>query len=590
VKQQKGPNYKDLTKEKAIGRPWTIYEGFQIILQAQAKAFVSLGVDKSLMEAVFMIWANYLSKIGVAFCEEEKVVPDIVLNSRLGRPRELYRGSIGAPEICMKRKTSNNGSVVKEKISRNDETLSVSGPNSDMSDQDDDIALSDEDEVEKGFIQEGVNKLNKKFMKVEKDPEWLTLSKVLGMVYIGVSLTSPQILPADVIRWVYDGKIPYLSTAHLFPADMMFSTYDEQTFNGEIEYSELVSEVSKLMKFFKMKAYPPDVIPSQESTPLHTVDILIIRFIRDLDLPVQLGSVCLGVVQTGGRVLLHNVFHEQLLYRRHELLAMAAIIIGLKLTFGLDDSTERILSLLSDEVQDVVGESPKIFIWSKWRLHQMHKEQNTFCAFKENKKDISASGLQNIDSISAWHSHLQRGERKPTTNKSISESGSDFMTALKRPLKEACKTLEQYHKSGESTEGNQKKENQAKDLFSKSTISHLVNFSEFRLSLNKCDSRTLDHLEEQLRQHKPKTLAAYNNESCAREKHRTQPASVISSILKEQRHEVYLWLLTLCSDHISPNHGYQESIMSLYSLDGVVNKLQKRLVSGKSHYGRKSKT
>lgn len=34
-----------------------------------------------------MIWANYLSKLGVAFCKKEKVVPDIITKMRVGRLR-----------------------------------------------------------------------------------------------------------------------------------------------------------------------------------------------------------------------------------------------------------------------------------------------------------------------------------------------------------------------------------------------------------------------------------------------------------------------------------------------------------------------
>ena len=35
-------------KEPTLGRPWTIYEGFQFIIVAQAEALVELGADPSL--------------------------------------------------------------------------------------------------------------------------------------------------------------------------------------------------------------------------------------------------------------------------------------------------------------------------------------------------------------------------------------------------------------------------------------------------------------------------------------------------------------------------------------------------------------
>ena len=48
---------------------WSSFEAYNIILHKWTQALVNIGASKNLFKVTFLIWTNYLKKIGVAFDE-----------------------------------------------------------------------------------------------------------------------------------------------------------------------------------------------------------------------------------------------------------------------------------------------------------------------------------------------------------------------------------------------------------------------------------------------------------------------------------------------------------------------------------------
>lgn len=93
ITEKRGEKPKKKEKEDR-GRPWSIYEAYQIIIQHQVEALIKLGAQESLKDVVFKVWVNYLSRQGVAFSDK----PRFDVSKKL-RQREMYPGTTKNPDI-----------------------------------------------------------------------------------------------------------------------------------------------------------------------------------------------------------------------------------------------------------------------------------------------------------------------------------------------------------------------------------------------------------------------------------------------------------------------------------------------------------
>uniref|UniRef100_A0A0B7A062 TATA box-binding protein-associated factor RNA polymerase I subunit B n=2 Tax=Arion vulgaris TaxID=1028688 RepID=A0A0B7A062_9EUPU len=263
-----------LTKKPKVdlGRPWTIYEAYQIIILAQVDGLIEQGASQDLKDVVFTIWANYLSNLGVAFCSKEKLVPDVVTRTRIGRRRELHRGTFSNPLNRRKRPFSERSSKGCH------ETSHLMGETF----YDDDNPV---DEINDNIVflddSNGANKTQaaKRFAarrsRVAKSPEWMDMNKTIAICYIGLMFTNRNILPIDVVRFVYESKVPFLSVTHLLPPDMVLSARDKALFeSSRFDTKTLSAEVSRLLSYMKLEVMPtPDL------------DVIIPCFVHQLCLP-----------------------------------------------------------------------------------------------------------------------------------------------------------------------------------------------------------------------------------------------------------------------------------------------------------------
>ncbi|XP_055900789.1 TATA box-binding protein-associated factor RNA polymerase I subunit B-like isoform X2 [Biomphalaria glabrata] len=511
-----------------LGRPWTIYEAYQIIIIAQAEALVGLGAKEELKDIIFTIWANYLSLLGVAFCDDERIVPDVVEKFRVGRARELRRGSFDTPLNKKMKKTT-----ILEKDSTKENSLF-------------DEILESEENTDDSFIKkfdssdegESKNKSQKKFYrkryeKAKLSPEWMNLEKTIAICFIGVLHTNPEILLHDIVRWIYESKIPFLSTSHLLPSNMVLSGGDQSLFKvGKFDTKVLLKEVNKLCTYLVLKSLPaPDIKE------------LIMRFVKELYLPNEVMHISCNLADR-----IPYLSSAKTHYIRHDHQAMAYIILGLRLVFGIDDSTEYLLSEYSSKLQECLHpDTTRLFIWTDWKKLHIYKSSEVFDLYKELTCDVSSAKMNHLDSLVSSYTNLGFDKKKLTTfatlnihQRPVRCFEKEFRESLRKPLDAALERFENFNqKIIDKSDGAEQLCRLKGENFINSSLCHIVNVDLFKKQTT--DRIQTTEAEMQL------IISKY-----------LPPKSEVSQYkylssgddLIQHRHQNYLWLLQMASQSI----------------------------------------
>ncbi|XP_048258543.1 TATA box-binding protein-associated factor RNA polymerase I subunit B-like [Haliotis rufescens] len=379
--------------EEYKGRPWTIYEAYQIILKHQVQAFIRKGAHPKLEEFVFRLWAVYLSKLKVAFSEDEHIYPEAL--RKHVRHREKYYGTLENPivpavrNIRMHKKRNPNrvvdainpASVEGEEFYEGDDPTQVPDevdryPSSESEEdveemypksadkvrEKDPDDLSDVSMFDDSFILKTKSSLNR-MMALQM--EWLNLPKLLSLCQLGLLYTNSITTAADIVRLVEAGEIPYTEVTTLLPEEFQYGSYDPQLFLAEIPKPHALRYLTGNMAHFLGIGNLPEVPVSQ----------LISKYILMLDLPGEFHGLVMSVVSqhppqchfspkakgaTAGLPFFDG-------------LAMAYIILTLKLYFGIDDITEVKLSDYSREVKQLIQDKHELFVFEDWKNHLTEK-------------------------------------------------------------------------------------------------------------------------------------------------------------------------------------------------------------------------
>ncbi|GFO17802.1 TATA-box-binding protein-associated factor RNA polymerase i subunit b-like, partial [Plakobranchus ocellatus] len=484
-------------------------------------------------DVVYTLWANYLSKLGIAFCDKESIIPAVVEKYQTGRTRELFRGTLQMPSNIKKqpihrsnsKKSSKRKRPVTETENDEEEVRDVDEPAEELLDPRMAIFLDT-------MTTSNRNLYTSARRKVKDSPEWMDIKKTIAFCYIGLMLTNSDILPVDVVRWAYEGKIPFLSTSHLLPEDMVLSNNDSLLFSVEhFTTVSLIHEMKKLRTYLNLTDIPqPDL------------NAVATRFIGDLCLPDEF---CWFVKRLIKRIPF-TWKSRKTSYKPVEIVAVGYIVLALKIIFGLDDKTENKLSDLSERLHAIFKLEPKLFIWSEWKKFWLSKQNHQFDAYQELTSDMSSSKLEHLDELLESYKKSNIANRRFSIKFNLTRTGRqvrgfdpEFRNALAKPLAAAITDSSLRGKGTCTSAENAFTEEywrRKKTEFRGSTMCHVADFSLFQ--------EKLESLEIDMTQSYAKLL---HKVSKSQPKFFHYKLVHLQSKLTSERHTSYLWLLDLAS-------------------------------------------
>nr|CAD7195926.1 unnamed protein product [Timema douglasi] len=394
---------------------WTTWEGYNFILKGLVDELISCGAPPNLKTVVLQLWVMYLKRLRIAFFSKKKeALPRLGLQyhakdaqlihgiskNRLRRkkprkrkPVEAVSGkSDSANKFSDKDAGSSDGDKslgsnvsiknVKSKkalataeyetyrsdnqddvLSFLDDTFNTDGPRSVSSNvstrshNSSHISISLHDRKRIKYRKHKLKVPRAKLYDIQEktDPRFLSRSRLVVILYLGLRLTQSDIFLGDILRWITEGVLSYHNVSHFFP-----NVYHIKGMDGII-FGPIIKEPSH----FSLRVIGAKMAELIAVTTVPPPDILALvrRYILELQLPDQLLTYVKRLFAVSVPVLKFNTN----CIPNYEARAMAFIIVVLKLLLGLDGVTEHKISVTARKINMLLGtEEPLLFVWDDW--------------------------------------------------------------------------------------------------------------------------------------------------------------------------------------------------------------------------------
>ncbi|XP_032817471.1 TATA box-binding protein-associated factor RNA polymerase I subunit B isoform X1 [Petromyzon marinus] len=299
---------------------WYTCEGFQMVLCMQADALQALGVNARLKDDLLMhMWRRYLQYTARAYVEprESDAPAKSPMTSPLDSGSELNVNPMDLETTSLK-------------------SFSAWSSQSDATSGDVGSGISSGDECEPKM-----GSVDGKLLSHSGRVEDLHLSLSLAFCHLALMwLRQPPTL-LDLLRLVRCGTVPYTSAFESFPEEMKIYGHDARFFRPTWlpRYHLVLRESQLLAEFLKLPCFPEVT----ERSIVHP-HALVASFLHRLCLPDSLLPWCCWVMALPKLLIPSRLTFDPTARRwetlRLELVAVASILVALKLLLVLDDCTE----------------------------------------------------------------------------------------------------------------------------------------------------------------------------------------------------------------------------------------------------------
>ncbi|XP_062981222.1 TATA box-binding protein-associated factor RNA polymerase I subunit B isoform X2 [Elgaria multicarinata webbii] len=327
------------------GLEWYVCEGFQYILWKQAEALQSLGVSKQMKDEVLSnFWRRYLQKSKQAYCEKplSDVTHDTLPMQTTDTEEELDITKIlslasSATDTDMASESSFGGVSSSKTSGRSVWSGSVDGR----------LYLT---KWKKGDIR-------------------MSMPMTLAFCYLALLWLRESMTLSDLLRLVMDGHIPYLNAYKDFPEEMKMYGTDFKIFHEQSwpSYEDVHKKMHALAEYIELPSFPEIT----DTSFLHP-NILCIKYLMEVNLPDEMHSwTCKVVKKTGiGKTDFLTLHPENKSAQKvkYDILAMAVVIVVLKILFLLDDQYEWLLANYAEERNKNNKEGCPVFDIEKWYI------------------------------------------------------------------------------------------------------------------------------------------------------------------------------------------------------------------------------
>ncbi|XP_028390856.1 TATA box-binding protein-associated factor RNA polymerase I subunit B-like [Dendronephthya gigantea] len=321
------------------GKPWFTLEGFQVVLKAQIEFLMKIGVDPAIKNIIGQMWFTFVEKSTNAFGTRQNQN-----FSGVTRARDFISEDF-IPTDSIPRKTPK---CFGGESNIDDDALELSSEiaREDFYEDDDPTGglFEDVDEIENIDAGSHVGSVDVHRTTVQRsrkkyyDVRFMTMQHTVAFCFLSLLWIKEPICLADLIRWAVEGHFPYFDATKHFPSHMKLSQSDIMMFTRSTVPNK--NNITLLARRVKTFIDLPDI-------PKHEINIYIARFAIDLQLPACIHRYISSVVE-----IIDLNFESLSGLLNYDDLAMAYIIISLRLIYGLDDFTEHELSKLTTDVEE----------------------------------------------------------------------------------------------------------------------------------------------------------------------------------------------------------------------------------------------
>lgn len=348
-------------KKKKIdkGLTWYICEGFQYVLKQQVEALLTLGACPQIKDEVLCnLWRRYLQKSHQAytakrFCRENRRASENFSDDNACLSQNDFQPSgsdwSDVPS-CFQ-------SESEYETLRSDSSFGSCWSTQTTSRS---VVSEEAESICSGSV-DGVSYQNER-----SAPLRMTMPMTLSLCYMALLWLRESITVVDLLRFVAEGHIPYINTFQYFPEEMKLYGPDVQIFRVQClpTCEEILRKMHNLAFFLDLPRFPPIT----ERCFLHP-DILCIRYLMEANLPDELHTWTCKMSRMAGVQDVTYLTYDPLARRarvlNYDVLAVAMMVIVLKLFFVLDDKSEWWLSNIAEE-KNATDEGSSCFIFRKW--------------------------------------------------------------------------------------------------------------------------------------------------------------------------------------------------------------------------------
>ncbi|XP_067036516.1 uncharacterized protein [Acropora muricata] len=224
------------------GKPWFMYEAYQLVMKAQVEFLVGRGVNPALKDVVFKLWYKYLQVTGCAFTG--KCVGTSQFKSTIFYCRDAELLGVDKRKKRQKETIEEDDSEDLELSSHVSDGECHEGCDSlkaqpeNTSIEADDVNSKEESLVDEGNAgssdDEFVGSISVKQSKYVKPSNsrsrirsgHASLQLTLVFCYLGLLWIDEPVFLSDIIRWAKQGEFPYFQATRYLPSYMKFGYED----------------------------------------------------------------------------------------------------------------------------------------------------------------------------------------------------------------------------------------------------------------------------------------------------------------------------------------------------------------------------
>nr|XP_023418035.1 TATA box-binding protein-associated factor RNA polymerase I subunit B-like isoform X2 [Cavia porcellus] len=341
------------------GWDWYVCEGFQHILCQQAEALKALGVTPELK----MLEGNVCHSDGVSGPE---LLSDINWTSGLDSGAESQSDAPGPkPFAALRTPHSEAASVCSGSL-------------------------------------DGVEYSERKEKSVVK----MTVPRTLALCYLSLLWQREAVTLSDLLRFVEDEEdhIPYIKAFQNFPEEMKLYGRDKGIFAIESwpDYEEIYKHTVEIATFLDLPRFP-DIT---KDCFLHP-NILCVKYLMEANLPDEMHGLIRQVTEMTGWGEVDSLTFDPIAKAattvKYDVLAVALIVVVLKLLFLLDDSVEWSLSDLAEVNNEKNKTGKPWFSFRKW----YHVMKRTLEEQRRKWEDARAKYMWKSEKP-LYHSHIDK--------------------------------------------------------------------------------------------------------------------------------------------------------------------------------------